>query len=35
MKGITKAGTRALERRTARWQRLVGLMDKLLVEGER
>ena len=33
--GITKAGNRGLERRTARWRRLVGLMDKLLVEGER
>ena len=33
--GITKAGSRALERRTARWRRLAGLMDKLLLNGER
>ena len=33
--GITRAGIRALERRTARWRRLVGLMDRLLVEGEK
>ena len=29
---ITKAGTRALERQTERWRRLVGLLDKLLLE---
>ena len=28
--GITPAGTRALEKQTAKWRRLVGLMDKLL-----
>ena len=28
--GITKAGTKALERQTAKWRRLIGLMDKLL-----
>jgi PadR family transcriptional regulator, regulatory protein PadR len=28
---ITKAGTRALERQTARWRRLASLVDKLLV----
>lgn len=28
---ITRAGSRALERQTARWRRLVGLMDKLLL----
>jgi len=33
--GITKAGSRALERRTARWRRLVGLMDKLLLNEKR
>ena len=32
--GITKAGTRALEKQTAKWRRLIGLMDKLL-PGER
>ena len=32
--GITKTGSRALERRTARWRRLAGLMDKLLLNGE-
>jgi len=29
--GITKAGTRALERQTERWRRLAGLVDKLLL----
>ncbi len=29
---ITKAGTRALGKETARWRRLVGLVDKLLGE---
>jgi PadR family transcriptional regulator PadR len=29
---ITKAGHRALVRETARWRRLVGLVEKLLVE---
>jgi PadR family transcriptional regulator, regulatory protein PadR len=29
---ITKTGTRALERQTERWRRLVGLLDKLLLE---
>ena len=33
--GITKAGNRALERQTARWRRLVGLMDKLLLDDKR
>jgi transcriptional regulator len=28
--GITKAGTKALEKQTAKWRRLIGLMDKLL-----
>lgn len=28
---ITKAGARALERRTERWRRLVGFVDKLLL----
>ena len=28
--GITRAGTKALEKQTARWRRLIGLMDKLL-----
>jgi PadR family transcriptional regulator len=28
---ITKTGARALERQTARWRRLAGLVDKLLV----
>jgi transcriptional regulator len=28
---ITKAGTRALERQTARWRRLASLVDKLLL----
>jgi transcriptional regulator len=28
---ITKAGTRALEKQAARWRRLSGLVDKLLV----
>lgn len=32
--GITKAGTRALEKQTEKWRRLIGLMDKLL-PGER
>ena len=32
---ITRAGSRALERQTARWRRLVGLMDKLLLTEER
>jgi len=27
---ITKAGTKALEKQTAKWRRLLGLMDKLL-----
>ena len=27
---ITKAGTKALEKQTAKWRRLIGLMDKLL-----
>ena len=30
--GITKAGTRALEKRTESWRRLAGLVDKLLLE---
>ena len=30
--GITKAGTRALEKQTEKWRRLTGLMDKLLPE---
>ncbi len=29
---ITRAGTRALERQTARWRRLVGFVDALLVD---
>jgi transcriptional regulator len=29
---ITKAGARALTKETARWRRLVGLVEKLLVE---
>jgi len=29
---ITKAGGRALEKHTARWRRLVGLVDKLLLD---
>ena len=28
--GITSAGTKALEKQTAKWRRLIGLMDKLL-----
>ena len=28
--GITRAGARALEKQTAKWRRLIGLMDKLL-----
>jgi PadR family transcriptional regulator len=32
---ITRAGSRALERQTARWRRLVGLMDELLLTEER
>ena len=28
--GITKTGTKALETQTAKWRRLIGLMDKLL-----
>ena len=28
--GITRSGTRALEKQTAKWRRLIGLMDKLL-----
>jgi PadR family transcriptional regulator, regulatory protein PadR len=32
--GITRAGTRALEKQTEKWRRLIGLMDKLL-PGER
>jgi len=28
---ITKSGTRALDRETARWRRLAGLVDKLLL----
>jgi DNA-binding PadR family transcriptional regulator len=27
---ISKAGTKALEKQTAKWRRLIGLMDKLL-----
>ena len=27
---LTKAGTKALEKQTAKWRRLLGLMDKLL-----
>ncbi|HET9270199.1 MAG TPA: PadR family transcriptional regulator [Vicinamibacterales bacterium] len=27
---ITKAGTKALEKQTVKWRRLIGLMDKLL-----
>lgn len=30
---ITRAGTRALEKQTARWRRLAGLVDKLLLTG--
>jgi PadR family transcriptional regulator PadR len=30
--GITKAGERALAKETARWRRLVGLVEKLLIE---
>jgi PadR family transcriptional regulator PadR len=30
--GITKAGERALAKETARWRRLVGLVESLLVE---
>jgi PadR family transcriptional regulator PadR len=30
---ITKAGAQALERQTARWHRLAGLVNKLLLEG--
>ena len=30
---ITKAGSRALERQTARWRRLASLVNKLLVAG--
>jgi PadR family transcriptional regulator PadR len=33
--GITRTGSRALERQTARWRRLVGLIDKLLLSEER
>lgn len=29
---ITRAGTRALERQTERWRRLVGFVDKLLLD---
>jgi transcriptional regulator len=29
--GITRAGTRALDRQTERWRRLSGLVDKLLL----
>src|SRR5262245_60254422 len=29
---LTKAGSRALDRQTARWRRLAGLVNKLLVE---
>ena len=29
---ITKAGTRALEKQTERWRRLVGFVDKLLFD---
>ena len=29
---ITRAGLRALEKHTARWRRLVGLVDKLLLD---
>jgi PadR family transcriptional regulator len=29
---ITRAGARALERQTARWRRLVGFVDALLVD---
>jgi len=29
---ITKAGARALDRQTARWRRLAGLVDKLLLD---
>jgi len=29
--GITKAGARALDRQTARWRRLAGLVEKLLL----
>jgi PadR family transcriptional regulator, regulatory protein PadR len=32
---ITSAGTRALERQTARWRRLASLVDKLLVSGSK
>jgi PadR family transcriptional regulator PadR len=28
---ITRAGARALEKQTARWRRLAGLVDKLLL----
>jgi transcriptional regulator len=31
--GLTKSGRRALEKQIARWRRLSGLVDKLLVEG--
>jgi PadR family transcriptional regulator PadR len=31
---ITRAGTRALERQTERWRRLVGFLDALLLDGE-
>lgn len=30
--GITRAGRKALEAETARWRRLAGLVDKLLLE---
>jgi len=30
--GITKTGIRALEKQTERWRRLVGLVDKLLLD---
>jgi PadR family transcriptional regulator PadR len=30
--GITKSGRRALQEETGRWRRLVGLVDKLLIE---
>lgn len=30
--GVTKAGTRALGQQTERWRRLVGLVDKLLMQ---
>ena len=30
---VTKSGARALEKQTERWQRLAGLVNKLLLEG--